>query len=74
MHIQQVNNTSFNGSYKLKGKWTKNMVSAAKPFLEKIAEGNKEIIAKMSTRPAFDRFHKFGQRVYKLTLICQKNK
>ena len=72
MNIQQVNNTSFNGSYKLKGKWTKGMVSAATPFLEKLAEGDKEIIAKMSTKPAFDRYHRFGQRVYKLTLISKE--
>ena len=70
MYVQPINNRNINfeGSYRLKGPWTEKMKEVAVPFLEKLAEGDKEVIAQMKTKRALDRYHRFGQKLYKLTL------
>ena len=74
MNIQQINNsnTNFNGNYLLKGSWTPRMKKVATPILEKLAEGDKTIIANMQTkRTIFSKYHHFGQKLYKLELFSR---
>lgn len=75
MHIKSINNSNpnFNGSYCFKGPWTATMRETTEPLLKELAKGNKDIIANMSTkRTFFSRFHKFGEVLYKPSIIAQK--
>lgn len=75
MHIQSINNytPNFNGRYSFQGPWSNSMREIVVPFLEELAKGDKEIIAKMSTKRAFfDGFHHFGQKLYKPTIIAKQ--
>ena len=77
MHIQSINNSNlnFNGSYCFKGPWTDIMRETTVPFLKELANGDKQIIAKMKTKRAFfDRYHHFGEKLYKPTLFAKDEK
>lgn len=74
MHIQSINNSSpnFNGSYQFKGAWTNAMRELAEPFVQELAKGNKKVIAKMTTtRAIFDKYHRFGQKLYRPIIISR---
>lgn len=74
MHIQSINQSklNFNGSYCFKGPWSTAMREATEPLLKELANGNKKIVAKMSSkRVLFDGIHSFGQKIYKPVIIAQ---
>lgn len=57
----------------MQGSWTKQMKAIVEPSLKELAQGNKDIFAKITTKRAiFDKHHNFGEKLYKLTITAKK--